>query len=544
MKDKTMKKNSFVTGAFITTLGIVLAKILGIFYVIPFYSIVGNEGGALYGYAYTIYSLFMSLATLGIPLGISKIISEYQALGYYNAKKKAFIIGKKVALLLGFSCFLILLLIAPLLAKGILGDLVGGNTLKDITFVIRVISTALLVVPVLSIYRGYFEGHRFMSPPSFSQVIEQIIRVVVIVLGSFLILKVFKLSVTTSVGVAVFGATIGALVSYFYLVDKRRKNRKKFDEKIRNVNEPIITDKVIFRKLITYSIPFILIDVFKALYNFVDMLTVVKGLVEYAKYSVSDAETVMSMISTWGAKFNMIVLSISTGVVVSLIPNLTQSVVKKDNKDINNKINQALSILLFLMLPMTIGLSFLAEPVWMLFYGPSKFGPSVLAYFIFVGLIMGLFTASVSIVQIMKDYKTMLVSLITGFMIKLLLNTSMIYTFQQYGLPPYYGVITASVLAYLVSFVICLVSLHFKNKVDYEETVKNFTDILCGCMVMVVVLFLMKFIVPIVSTSRIVNIFIILGYSVVGVFVYLLFVSKLGVIKNIFGKNLKSNFKK
>ena len=544
MKDKTMKKNSFVSGAFITTLGIVLAKILGIVYVIPFYSIIGNEGGALYGYAYTIYSLFMSFATLGIPLGISKIISEYQALGYYNAKKKAFIIGKKVALLLGFICFLILLLIAPLLAKGVLGDLVGGNTLKDITFVIRVISTALLVVPVLSIYRGYFEGHRFMSPPSISQVIEQIIRVVVIVLGSFLTLKAFKLSVTSAVGVAVFGATIGALVSYFYLVDKRRKNRKKFDEKIRNVNEPIVTDKVIFRKLITYSIPFILIDVFKSLYNFVDMVTVVKGLVEYAKYSVSEAEVIMSMISTWGAKFNMIVLSVSTGVVVSLIPNLTQSVVKKDNKDINNKVNQALSILLFLMLPMTIGLSFLAEPVWMLFYGPSKFGPSVLAYYIFVGLIMGLFTASISIVQIMKDYKTMLISLITGFVIKLLLNSSMIYTFQQYGLPPYYGVITASILAYLVSFVICLVVLHFKNKVDYEETVKNFTDILCGCMVMVVVLFLMKFIIPIVSTNRIVNIFIILGYSIVGIFVYLLFVSKLGVIKNVFGKNLKNIFKK
>ena len=544
MKDKTMKKNSFVSGAFITTLGIVLAKIFGIVYVIPFYSIIGNEGGALYGYAYTIYSLFMSFATLGIPLGISKIISEYQALGYYNAKKKAFIIGKKIALLLGFICFLILLLIAPLLARGVLGDLVGGNTLKDITFVIRVISTALLVVPVLSIYRGYFEGHRFMSPPSISQVIEQIIRVVVIVFGSFLTLKAFKLSVTTAVGVAVFGATIGALVSYFYLVDKRRKNRKKFDEKIRNVNEPIVTDKVIFRKIITYSIPFILIDVFKSLYNFVDMVTVVKGLVEYAKYSVSEAETIMSMISTWGAKFNMIVLSISTGVVVSLIPNLTQSVVKKDNKDINNKINQSLSILLFLMLPMTIGLSFLAEPVWMLFYGPSKFGPSVLAYFIFVGLIMGLFTASVSIVQIMKDYKTMLVSLITGFLIKLLLNSSMIYTFQQYGLPPYYGVITASILAYLVSFVICLVSLHFKNKVDYEETVKNFTDILCGCMVMVVVLFLIKFVIPIVSTSRIINIFIILGYSIVGIFVYLLYVSKLGVIKNVFGKNLKSVFKK
>lgn len=544
MKDKTMKKNSFVSGAFITTLGIVLAKILGIVYVIPFYAIIGNEGGALYGYAYTIYSLFMSFATLGIPLGISKIISEYQAMGYYNAKKKAFIIGKKVALLLGFACFLVLLLIAPLLAQGVLGDLVGGNSLRDITFVIRVISTALLVVPVLSIYRGYFEGHRFMSPPSISQVIEQVIRVVVIVLGSFLTLKAFKLSVTSAVGVAVFGATIGALVSYFYLVDKRRKNRKKFDEKIRNVNEPIITDKMIFRKLIAYSVPFILIDVFKSLYNVIDMVTVVKGMVEYAKYSVSDAETIMSMLSTWGAKFNMIVLSVSTGVVVSLIPNLTQSVVKKDNKDINKKINQALSILLFLMLPMTIGISFLAEPIWMLFYGPSKFGPSVLAYFIFVGLIIGLFTASVSIVQIMKDYKTMLISLGVGVVIKLLLNTSMIYTFQQYGLPPYYGVITASILAYLVSFVICLISLHFKNKVDYEETVKNFTDILCGCMVMVVVLFLMKFIIPVVSASRIVNLFIILVYSLVGIIVYLLFVGKLGVIKNVFGKNLRNVFKK
>ena len=103
-------------------------------------------------------------------------------------------------------------------------------------------------------------------------------------------------------------------------------------------NEPIITDKVIFRKLITYSIPFILIDVFKSLYNVIDMVTVVKGLVEYAKYSVSDAETIMSMLSTWSAKFNMIVLSVSTGVVVSLIPNLTSSFVKNDMKDVNKKI--------------------------------------------------------------------------------------------------------------------------------------------------------------------------------------------------------------
>ncbi len=544
MKDKTMKKNSFVMGAFITTFGIVFSKILGIVYVIPFHGIIGERGGALYGYAYTIYSLFMSLATAGIPLAMSKIVSEYQTLGYYSAKRRAFAIGKKVALLLGFICFLILMLFAPLLAKAILGDLVGGNTISDVTFVIRVISTAILVVPVLSIYRGYFEGHRFMSPPSISQVLEQIVRVVIIVAGSYLTLKVFKLSLTNAVGVALFGATVGAFASYIYLVDKRFKNKKKFDEKVRNVNEPIITNKMIFKKLAIYAIPFILIDIFKSLYNYIDMLTVVKGLVNLANFTVSDAETVMSMLSTWGAKFNMIVLSISTGVIVSLIPNLTQSVVKNDKNDINKKINQALSILLFLMLPMTIGLSFLAEPVWTLFYGESIYGPSVLSYFIFVGLIMGLFTAAISIVQVLKDYKTVFISLVVGVIIKLLLNTGLISTFYNYGLPAYYGVITASIIAYLVSFVICLVSLQIKYKVDYEETVRHFMEILCGCMIMVVVLFLMKFIIPIVSTKRVVNMFIIIGYAVVGMVIYLFFTAKTGTIKSIFGNKLKELFKK
>lgn len=542
MKDKTMKKNSFVMGAFITTLGIVISKILGIVYVIPFHAVIGERGGALYGYAYTIYALFMSLATAGIPLAMSKIVSEYQTLGYYNAKKRAFMIGKKVALLLGFICFLILILFAPVLAKFILGDLVGGNSVEDVTFVIRVISTAILIVPVLSIYRGYFEGHRFMSPPSISQVFEQIVRVLVIVLGSYFTLKVFNLSLTSAVGVAVFGATIGAFVSYIYLVNKKIKNKKKFNEKARNVNEPIITDKMIFKKLAVYAIPFILIDIFKSLYNYVDMVTVVKGLVNLANFSVSDAETVMSMLSTWGAKFNMIILSVSTGIIVSLIPNLTQSVVKKDQKDINKKINQALCILLFLMIPMAVGLSFLAEPVWMLFYGTSKYGPSVLSYFIFVGLIMGLFTASISIIQVLKDYKTVFISLIVGVILKVVLNTNLIGTFYKLGLPAYYGVITASIVAYLVSFIICLVVLHTKYKVDYEMTVKHFLDILCGCMLMVVVLFLLKFLVPIVSDSRIVNIFIILLYSLIGGIVYFVFMWKIGAINSIFGNKLKKLF--
>lgn len=542
-KKNGIRKSSFIKGAFIATLGIVLTKILGIIYVIPFHAVIGERGGALYGYAYTIYLLFMSLSSAGIPLAISKIVSEYQTLGYYNAKRRAFIIGKKIALLLGFICFLLLLLFAPWIAYAVLGDLSGGNTISDVTLVIRVVASALLVVPVLSIYRGYFEGHRFMEDPSFSQVLEQLVRVFVIVLGSFLALKVFDLSITTAVGIAVFGATAGAIAAYLYLLYKKNKNNSKFNEKIRPVNEPIITNKQIFKKIVIYAVPFILIDVFKSLYNYIDMVTVVEGLVQYANFSVTDAETIMSMLSTWGAKFNMIVLSISTGIIISLIPNLTTSVVKKDYDDINHKINQAFSILLFFTLPMTLGISFLADSIWTVFYGASEYGPSVLSYFIFVGFMIGLFTSTVSIIQVLKDYKTVIWSLIIGVVLKFLLNDNLIMAFYKMGLPAYYGVITASLLGYFVSFMICIIRLKFKYKINYENLTKNLMDTICGSMLMIVGLFLVNLILP-STDSRIIHLVYIVIYVAVGALIYIVYMWNTKSMKRIFGNRLNYWIKK
>lgn len=538
MKDVTMKKSNFVKGALITTLGIVIAKILGIIYVIPFHSIIGDEGGALYGYAYTIYTLFVSLASAGIPLAISKLVSEYQTMGYYRAKRRVFLLGRKLAILTGFISFIIILITAPLLAKAVLGNVVGGNTIKDVTFVIRVIGTAILIVPTLSIYRGYFEGHRLFSAPSISQVLEQITRVLIIILGSYMAIKVFKIDLTKAVGIALFGATFGAIVSYMYLVDKRFKNREVFTEKIRVVNEPKISNKVIYKKILYYAIPFIMIDVFKALYNYVDMFTVVKGLVNYANFSAVDAETVYSMLSTWANKFNMILLAISTGVVVSLIPNLTESIVKKEHFQIEKKINQALGILLYLTVPMTLGISFLAKPIWLLFYGESLYGPSVLSFYIFVGFFIGLFTSLIIMIQTLKDKKIVLISLITGVVIKVLLNNYLMIAFYNVNMPAYYGAITASIIGYLVSSIICLFVLRNKYKINFEEIINNFINIMCSSFLMVIVLFVCKLFIPITSTNRIMNLVIILIYTVIGAIVYFVFNHFSKLTNRVFGKDI------
>ncbi len=537
-KDLTMRKSTFVKGAFITTLGIIISKILGILYVIPFHAIIGEAGGALYGYAYTIYLVFMSLSTAGIPLAISRIVSEYQTLGYYGTKKRVFILGRRIALVLGIICFLIIMLFAPLLAKAVLGNVTGGNSIADVTFVIRVIGTAILIVPVLSVYRGYFEGHRFMSAPSISQVIEQVIRVLIIIFGSLIALKVFDLDLTTAVGIALFGATIGAFSAYIYLVHKKFKNKGKFNEKIRQVNEPIVTDKVIIKKIVYYAIPFIMIDIFKTAYNYVDMITVVKGLVNSVNYSAVDAETIYSMLSTWANKFNMIVLAISTGVVVSLIPNITESVVKKQEKEVNAKVNQALSILVFLTIPMTLGISFLAKSIWTLFYGTSLYGPSVLSFYIFLGFIIGLFTCVITTLQVLKDYKIVFVSLIAGVILKVLLNHNLLIAFNNMNLPPYYGFITASILGYLTSLIICIITLHNKYKITFELFVKNLIDIICGSLIMILVLTLVKFIIPVYSTIRINNLLIIIGYAFIGAIIYFVYAYFTGLTKKIFGKDI------
>lgn len=542
-KDITMKKNTFVKGALITTLGVIFTKILGILYVIPFHALIGEKGGALYGYAYTVYSVFISLASAGIPLAISKLVSEYQTLGYYNVKKRVFLLARQLAIIFGIICFLIIVIFAPLFAKLILGDITGGNSLEDVVFVLRVIGTAILVVPVLGVYRGYFEGHRFMSPPSISQVLEQLLRVLIIIFGSLFAVKVFNLNLSTTVGIALFGATAGAIVSYLYLVDKKKKNESKFNEKIRNINEPIVTNKEILRKIFIYAFPFIMIDIFKSLYNYVDLISVVKGLVKYAEFSVDNAETIYSMISTWGQKFNMIIFAISTGIIVSLIPSLTESFVKKDSDDVDKRATQGLNMLLFLIIPMTLGISFLSKPIWTLFYGNSIYGPSVLSYFIFEGLFIALFTCMITVLQVIKDYKMVFISLLSGVLIKIIFNNTFILSFYQIGLPAYYGIITATILGYIISTIICMVTLYSKHNIKFKNTFNYFIEMMIGSILMIIVLFILSLIIPIYSKVRIVNLFIILLYALVGATVYFIYVYKVKLLSNIFGRNFINKIK-
>ncbi len=534
MNKKVVIKNGFINMALFGSVFIVISKLFEFLYVIPFHSIIGDSGGALYGYAYTIYLMFMSLSVWALPLSISKVVMEYQTLGFYEVKKRVFVLGKKIAVVFGIGCFLLINIFAPIIVSFIN----RGNS-EDIVRCIRIVSVSIMMFPLLGVYRGYFEGHRFLNVSACSRVVEKIFRILVIVLGGYLVIKVFKFTIPKTVMFTLWGTLVGIVSSYLYLYIKSIKYESKFWEKIRKVNEPLITNKEIVKKICLYAVPFIIIDGFSYLYNVVDICSVVNGLVKHTNFSVLESESISSMLSVWGFIFNTFVFSICVGIVNSLIPNLEQSITKKENKESSKKIGLAFEMLLFLIVPITVLISFLAKPIWNLFYGVSQFGPSVLTYYIFVALFMSILYLTVSIIRIYKDYKTILISLLIGLVLKILLNTSLITGFYKMGVPAYYGIISASIIGYIASFVVAIIRLSKKFEINYEDLIKHFIDILCGSMLMSGILFLLKFIVPISSDIRLVNLLIILFYIVIGGFIYVLFTYKTGTIKHVFGKNIK-----
>ena len=426
----------------------------------------------------------------------------------------------------------------------IIGNTLGGNTIEDVEFVIRIISLSVLVVPIMSVYRGYFQGHKIITPTSVSQVLEQLIRVSIIIVGSFLGMKVFNLSLRNTVGIAVFSATIGAICSYLYLKFVVKKNKKVFLETEQKVKESKITNKEIVLKLLGYAFPFIMIDIFRSLYNSIDIFMLINTLVNNLGYTKQAAESIMSVISTWGLKINQIIISISTGIMISLIPNLTSSIVKEDLVDVRKKINQSLQIILYLTIPMAIGLSILSTNVWNVFYGVSEYGPKVYALYVFVSVATVLFTSSITTTQILKDYKMTFIALIIGFLVKLSLNVPLLYGFHKMGLPAYYGSIMATIIGFLTCTTMCLIFLHKKYKVDYEETLKRFINILGAVIVMTIVLLTLKVIFPIVSTNKLINIIIIVIYALLGGIIYLGITIKNKTLQKIFGDEIISKIKR
>ena len=532
-----MKRSSFVEGTLIATIAIVFTKILGMLYVIPFYAIVGVQGSALYAYAYNIYIIFLDISSAGLPIAISKIINEYNTLGKMDAKVRAYKIGKRVMVFLATSIFILLMLFAPQIAKLLLGDISGGNTIEDVALAIRCVSFAILIIPFLSVTKGYLQGHKIINISSISQVIEQIVRIGIILVGSYLVLKVFDGSVTTAVCISVFGAFVSGLVAYLYIKYKMYKDKSEELSLTNNYIKDDVTDKEIFKKIFSYAIPFIIINIVSSCYNFVDMTLLLRTM-NYLNLETADIEFVTSAVTTWAPKINMIVTSIAMGMSTSLIPTMVTAYTLKKWDEVNNKFNQALQILLFVSLPMTIGISMLSSSIWSIFYGYSAYGSYILALNVFTGLLINVYMTTSSALQGLNKFKLVYLSTITGFVSNAILDVPLMILYSKIGIPPFLGAITASIIGYGLSILIALISLKKECKLKYRDTIKTTMKMFVPLVVMAVVVFILMNLVPVNLNSKISCIVYVAINAIIGAITYIVIAFKMGLVAKVLGKRM------
>lgn len=452
--------SNLLKGTAILTIGLFLSKALGLLYVIPFYAIVGEKSVGLYQYAYIPYNLALAVAVSGAPLAISKFVSKYNALGDYATGRKLMKSGILVMSLTGLLTFLALFFLATPIAELVIKDEEQIFTVQDIATVIRWVSFALLAVPLLSIARGFLQGYQKFEPTSVSQLIEQIVRIIVVLVGAFVVVNVLDLSPKIAVQFAVFAAFIGALAGLWSLYYYWKKYQDEFDYLLSN-SPPAssVSLKQIYTEVLAYVLPFVLVGTINPIYQFVDMITFNGAMKSIGLSSVSDLY--LTKLNFLTHKIVMIPVMVATGFSMALISIITKDYTSNNQKGITRSLDQTYQIMLFLTIPMVIGLIVLNSEVYQFLYEYDVAGASVLASYAPVAILFAMFTVTAAILQGIDHHKWIVFTSLLGLLVKMLINIPLIKLFEVNG------AIMATAIGYSVA--VCINLFVIKKALNYKS---------------------------------------------------------------------------
>ncbi|MFA7078941.1 MAG: polysaccharide biosynthesis protein, partial [Syntrophomonas sp.] len=201
------KTGNFLRGALVLSIAGALSKILGAVYRIPLARLLGGEGMGLYQMAYPIYTTILALATAGVPVAISVMVARKETQGYTGDSKKIFRLSIIILLIFGFLLTVLVMKSAHFLANTVLHE-------PRAYYPILAVAPAIFFSGLMSVFRGYFQGHQWMIPTAVSQVLEQLFRVTAVIILAFIL---FPRGLEYAAAGATFGAVVGGVVGLIVL---------------------------------------------------------------------------------------------------------------------------------------------------------------------------------------------------------------------------------------------------------------------------------------------------------------------------------------
>lgn len=533
MKEQTMKEKMLRGSAWMTA-GSIISRILGALYIIPWYSWFGSDklqANALYTKGYTVYSIFLMIAISGIPSAVAKQVAHYNSKNEYGVSKRLFKTSLVALFILGAICTLVFWLIAPFISQG---D-------PRMVSIYRSLALALLIIPVMSLLRGYFQGFQDMAPSALSQLIEQFLRIIYMLLATYITIKVIGSPFEVGVWQSTFAAFIGAVGGTLLLVGYYLKHKKSLDELVSQSNDQLeITNKTLLKEVLYQALPFIFIACAMSMFNLADQFTFPVIMQQAGAYSMTQINALYALFAGNANKLIMIVVALSTAMATTAIPLLSEAVARRDSALMKKQLLESLELLFFVMLPAVFGMAAVSRPLYLVFYGYEATGIFVLAISAYVALAMGLFNVLGSLLQGIYENKQAIKYTTLGLGVKLIL---------QYPLTLWLGVfgpLLATGIAMSWASYLMLRFLYLKYNLPTGQLQVNVNKMFIVALLMfgVTLLFVSGYYMVFPGNSRLSAL---VGLSLaagIGGYLYLLACFKLGLLQRILGIKVTSKLQK
>ena len=490
-----------------------ISRLLGAAYIIPWYIWMGKHGAeanGLFTMGYNIYAWFLLISTAGVPVAVAKQVAKYNTKGqeeHSYAMIRGFL---KFMSLLGLIFAIIMYLLSPVFAK-----LSGGG--KDLIPVMQSLSWAVLIFPSMSVIRGFFQGHNNLKPYAISQIAEQVIRVIWMLLTAYFIMKVgsgnYVEAVTQSTFAAFIGMGASLLVLFYYLwktgLLKHIIHRPESDNEI--------DTKALLWDTIREAIPFIVTGSAIQLFQIIDQMTYSNVMSWFTNFSRSELLVQFSYFSANPNKITMILIAVATSIGGVGIPLLTENYVKGDFRAAGKLVQDNLTMLVAFLLPATIGAVAIAEPLYTVFYGkPDSLALGLFILAMLQTVILGLYTVLSPMIQALFQNRKAILYFGYGVLVKLILQVPFIYLFRAYGplLSTTIGLMIPIVLMYKEIHRVT----HFNRKIVFKRSL--LTAILTLIMLLVVLLSVLIFSFVLKPNGRVMSMIYVALIGGVGIIVY------------------------
>lgn len=454
------KKGSFIIQASVLAAASLIVRFIGFLYRLPLTALIGDRGNAIYSAGYYIYTFLLILSSAGLPAAISRLVSTRIAKGEYRNAQKIFRVSMIFAGVAGAIGMLVLFFFAEPIAKMV--------DSPNSVYCLQTLAPTLLIVGVMSVYRGYLQGMNIMTPTAVSQIFEQVFNAVFSV---YLAWVLVKQSIPLGAAGGTAGTGIGALAGLIVVMIFYNRMKPEIRHNMRIEEKGIYQETTgeAFKKLVVTAFPIIAGTAVFSMTNLIDMKMVMSGLMSSGAFTEAEAEVLYGQLSGKYVTLTTFPVSISSAMATAAIPNIAMAVTVGNKKEVKRKINTALKLAMIISIPAAVGIGVLGDQILRMLF-PSypeggvllKVGAISIAFLSFCQIVTG-------VLQGIGKIQVPVIGALLGAVVKIALNWILI------RIPSInvVGAVISTDVCYLVASIFNVIML-----MRYTKTRVNFSGVL------------------------------------------------------------------